>query len=48
MNIWMIQKNQVKHNYLEKKDFYSHLIKEDITDADFVHAKRVEIKKKIS
>ena len=25
----------------EKEDFYSHLNKEDITDADYVHAKRV-------
>ena len=24
----------------EKKDFYSHLNMEDITDADYVHAKR--------
>ena len=33
----------------EKEDFYSHLNMEDITDADYVHAKRVckgfEIKK---
>ena len=33
----------------EKEDFYSHLNMEDITDADFAHAKRVckdfEIKK---
>ena len=26
---------------LEKEDFYSHLNMEDITDADYVHAKRV-------
>ena len=25
----------------EKEDFYSHLSMEDITDADYVHAKRV-------
>ena len=25
----------------EKEDFYSHLNMEDITDADYVHAKRV-------
>ena len=33
----------------KKKDFYSHLNMEDITDADYMHAKRVckdfEIKK---
>ena len=26
---------------LEKQDFYSHLNMEDITDADYAHAKRV-------
>ena len=26
---------------LEKEDFYSHLNMEDITDADYVHAKRI-------
>ena len=26
---------------LEKEDFYSHLNMEDITDADYVHAKKV-------
>ena len=35
----------------EKEDFYSHLKMEDITDADYMHAKRIcrdhEIKKKI-
>ena len=25
----------------EKEDFYSHLNMEDVTDADYVHAKRV-------
>ena len=25
----------------EKEDFYCHLIMEDITDADYTHAKRV-------
>ena len=34
----------------EKEDFYSHLKMEDITDADYMHAKRIcrdhEIKKK--
>ena len=35
----------------EKEDFYSHLKMEGITDADYMHAKRIcrdhEIKKKI-
>ena len=37
----MIGKNLMKHRYLKKKGFYSHLNMEDITDADYVHAKRV-------
>ena len=51
MNIWMIGKNSMNYHYLKKKkkDFYSHLNMEDITDADYMHAKRVckdfEIKK---
>ena len=28
-------------SFPEKEDFYSHLIMENITDADYVHAKRV-------
>ena len=28
-------------SFPEKEDFYSHLNMEDITDADYVHAKRV-------
>ena len=40
MNIWTIGKISMKHRYL-KKDFYSHLNMEDITDADYAHAKRV-------
>ena len=40
MNIWLIGKNLMKHHYL-KKDFYSNLIIEDITEADYTHAKRV-------
>ena len=39
----------MKHHYLKKKKFYSHLIMEGITDADYAHAKSVcknfEIKK---
>ena len=34
MNIWMTVKNSMKHDYLEKKDFYGHLNREHITDAD--------------
>ena len=41
MNIWMIGKNLMKYHYLKKKDFYSHLNMEDITDADYRHVKRV-------
>ena len=40
-NIWMIGKNSIKHHYLEKKDLYSHLNMEDITDADYARTKRV-------
>ena len=42
MDIWVIGKNSMKHQcYLKKEDFYSHLNMEDITDADYAHAKRV-------
>ena len=37
----MIGKNSMKHHYLKKKDFYSHLNMEDVTDADYVHEKGV-------
>ena len=37
----MIGKNSMKHCYLKKKDFYSHLNMEDITDADYAHAKGI-------
>ena len=40
MNIWMIGKNSMKHHYLKKKAFYSHLDMEDITDANDTHAKK--------
>ena len=33
MNAWMIGKNSMKHHYLRKKFFYSHLVVENITDA---------------
>ena len=49
MTIWIIRKNSMKHHYLKKKDVYSHLDIEHITDADYANAKRVckdfEIKK---
>ena len=39
MNIWTIGKKSMKHHYLKKEDFYSHLKMEDITDTDYVHTK---------
>ena len=40
MNILMFGKNSMKHRYLKKKDFYSHLNMEDITDEDYAHTER--------
>ena len=37
----MIGKNSIKHHYLKSKKKYSHLNMEAITDADYVHAKRI-------
>ena len=38
----MIEEHSMKHHSLsEIEDFYSHLNMEDITDADYAHAKRV-------
>ena len=41
--------NLIKHHYLKKSNFYSDLNKQNITDADYAHTKRVckdfEIKK---
>ena len=34
MNIWMIGKNSMELSLPQKEHFYSHLIIEDITDAD--------------
>ena len=31
----------MKHHYLKKNKIYSHLNREDITDSDYVHTKRV-------
>ena len=41
MSICMIRQNSMKHCYLKKKGFHSHLNMEDITDADYAHVKRV-------
>ena len=42
MNIQIIKKNSMKRHYLKKeKYFYSQFSMEDITDADYAHAKRV-------
>ena len=41
MNILMIGKNVLKHHYLKKDKFYSHLNMGHITEADFAPAKRV-------
>ena len=41
MNIWMLQKNSMKHHYFNKKIFFSHFNMEDITDADYTHTKIV-------
>ena len=41
MNTWMIGRNSIKHPYLKKEVFYSHLNMEAVTDADYVHSKRV-------
>ena len=41
MNTWTIGKSFKKQHYLKKKEFYSSLNLEDITDADYMKAKRV-------
>ena len=41
MNIWMIEKGLMKQNYLKKEEFYSNLNVENITEAYYMHAKRV-------
>ena len=41
MNIWMIRKSLMKQHYLKKKEFYSNLNLEDITDANYIYAKIV-------
>ena len=37
----MTEKSLIEKYYLKKKNFYSNLNIEDITDADYMHAKRV-------
>ena len=37
----MIGKSLIKQNYLKKEEFYSNLNLEDITEAYYMHAKRV-------
>ena len=39
--LWMVGKNSMKHHYLKKIIFYSHLYMEDITDRNYTHPKRV-------
>ena len=41
MNIWMVGKKLMKHHYLKKEDFESHLNMEDNTDADYAVVNRV-------
>ena len=50
MNIWLIGENSIKlHHLKKKKKFNNHSNMEDITDAGYLHAKRIykdfEIKK---
>ena len=49
MNTWIIGKKPVWYHYQKKKGFESQLNMEDITDTDYIQAKRVckdfEIKK---
>ena len=41
MNIWMTGKKYMKHDYLKKEHFHSHLNMKDITNAGYAHAKRI-------
>ena len=40
MNMRMTGKNLMKHHYLKKEIFISHLNMEDITDVEYMHAKK--------
>ena len=41
MNTWIAGKDLMKHHYQIKKDFYSELNLEDITDKDYEHYQKV-------
>ena len=41
MSTWINEKSLMKKHLLKKEEFYSNLDMEDITDADYIHAKRV-------
>ena len=41
LNIWIIGKNSMKHHYLRRNDFFSHLNMNDISDAGYRHEKTV-------
>ena len=41
MNTWIAGKNLMKHDYHLKKDFYSELNLEGISDEDYAHAQKV-------
>ena len=41
MNTWMTGENWIKHHYKKRNIFCNHLDVDDITDADYSHAKRV-------
>ena len=41
INKWIIGKKLMKHHYLKKKDFSSHLNMEDINDPNYAHAKKI-------
>ena len=40
MSIWMNEESLMKHHCLKKKEFYSNLNLENITDADYLDTKR--------
>ena len=41
MNIWINEKGLMKHRCPKKRKLYSNLNLEDITDTDYMYAKRV-------
>ena len=42
INTWIAGKDLTKHHYQTKKDFYSKLNKEDITDKEYEHYQKVQ------